>query len=277
MKNIILILILSILFSNFYGQNIFRISEDSNFIILSKIDSIKENNINKIAFFTDLNSGKKRVFNFKTYYDFFGYAISEHQINENDTILIFANNKKDSLINRFAINENAKIIYNSLVEFKEIKEIKNNRKRLNKFKKWFVKTSIENGIKPYMSSMMRNKNERNYFFNLINLPENKFVFNNLQKNILTKNISKSRCLEFQDFYIVYLMRYSYDDKFEKKLKKIMINYCIPFGDGHIQMMKTIMYNKKSKELEKIYNNYKNNYFGDLEKAKKIYNEFIEKI
>lgn len=276
-KKITALIITLFFFSKTYSQNIVRISENSDLTILAKIDSIKENETDKIAYLTDLNSGRKKHLKFKTYYDFYGYKISRYQINPNDTILIFADIENDSLKNQLAINENPRAIYKSLISLKKIKETKNNRKRLEQLKKWFVTSEYDKGIKPYLSRIMRNDNNRTYFFDLFNVSENQLVFDKAQKQSLTKEISKSRCLKFEDFYIVYLMRYSYDLEFEKDLKNIMTTYCLPFGDAQLHMMKTILYNKQNKELEDVYERYRKVYYGDLEEAKKVYNEFIEKI
>lgn len=276
-KKITTSIIILLFFSKTYSQNIVRISENSDLTILTKVDSIKESEIGKIAYLTDLNSGQKRILKFKTFIDSFGYKIPQHQINPNDTILIFANIENDSLKNQLAINENSETIYKSLISLKEIKKTKNDKKKLKQLKKWFVISESEKSIKPYLSRIMRNDNDRNYFFGLFNVSENQLVFNKSQKQSLTKEISKSRCLKFEDFYIVYLMRYSYDLDFEKDLKNIMATYCLPFGDAQLHMMKTILYNKQNKELERVYEHYRKIYFGELDEAKKIYNEFIKKI
>lgn len=277
MKNILGIFILSLLISKAYGQNIFKISENSDLTILAEIDSTFTKNNSNYARIKNLNSNKTQLIKFTQTVGTTGRIVQRHKIKQNDTILLFANIENDTLIKNLAINENPKSIYNSIQIFNEKKIIKNNTKRLNELKEWFVKTSTDNGLKPYLSRIMRDDEERNYFFDLIDLPENKFAFNNRQKKILNKNISESRCLKFEDFYIVYLMRYSYDSEFEKNLKKIMATYCLPFGDAQLHMMKTIMFNKQSKELEEIYSRYKKIYFSDSEEAKKAYEEFVNEI
>lgn len=277
MKYILRIFILSLFFSKVYGQNIFKISENSDLTVLATIDSTFTKNKLHYARIKNLNSNKTQFIKFTQTVGTTGREVCRHKIRQKDTIILFANIQNDTLIKNLAINENPKLIYNSIQVFKEKKKIKNNRKRLNKLKEWFVTTSINNGIKPYLSRIMRNDKERGYFFNLIDLPENQFVFNSSEKKILTKNISQSRCLRFEDFYIVYLMRYSYDSEFEENLKNIMKTYCLPFGDAQLHMMKTIMFNKQSEELEEIYARYKKKYYGNLNEAKKVYNEFTDKI
>jgi len=277
MKNILGIFILLLFLSKSYGQNIFKISENSDLTILATIDSTLTKGKSYYARIKNLNSNELNYIKFEPKTIMARDRRSRYEVHLNDTVFICLNITKDTLKYQFSINENPKLIYNSIQVFKEQKKIKNNRNRLNKLKEWFVTTSTNNGIKPYLSRIMRNDKERDYFFSLIDLPENQFIFNSSEKKILTKNISQSKCLKFEDFYIVYLMRYSYDSEFEENLKNIMETYCLPFGDAQLHMMKTIMFNKQSEELEEIYARYKKKYYGNLEEAKKVYNEFTDKI
>lgn len=256
------------------GQNIIKLSEQSDLILLAKVDSIFNKENAKYAKLTTLNSNVTKYIKIESKTTIARNYRRRYQINKKDTVLAFMSIKDNVLTLKLSINENPNLIYNSLLEFKNIK--KNNGK-LKAFKNWFVQSGTNQGIKPYLSKIMRDKKERDYLFSLIGETENKFIFSNSQKEVLTKSISKSRCLKFEDFYIVYLMRYSYDSKFEQHLKDIMATYCLPFGDAQLHMMETIIYNKKSDKLKEIYSRYRKKYFGNLEQAKKIYDEFINNI
>lgn len=277
MKNMLIIIITFLFLTELNGQNIFRISENSDLTILAHVDSIQNNANEKIAYLKDKESNEQRILKFEDYRDFFGWKIPEHQIHVNDTLLVFANTQNDTLINRIAISKKAEFIYNSLVSFQNITLIPNKKKRLSELKKWFVSTSTNIGMKENLSGMMRNDKERDYFFLLAGISEDQLVFNKSEKKILTKSISESRCLKFEDFHVVYLMRYSYDKEFENNLKKIMSTYCIPFGDGHLHMMRTILFNKKNWELLDVYLRFKKVFIQIDDEAKKVYNEFIDKI
>jgi len=263
------------------SQNIFKILENTDSVILAEVDSIYTQNKSQYAIINQLSDDSN-----KTYIVNLSPTRATRRLNKrnkikvSDTIVIFSNfkNGNDTLMNSLVINKNPQQVYNSILKFEKLKRITKTKKRLKAFKEWFVSTSKNEGIKAYLSRIMRKNIERNYFFNLIRLSEEEFIFNNPQKSVLIENISESRCLKFEDFYIVYLMRYSYDSEFEEELKNIMSTYCLPFGDAHLNMMETILYNnKENKNLQEIYTRFKKQYYSNIDIAKKTFDEFLNKI
>jgi hypothetical protein len=258
-------------------QNIIKIANDSQLVFLAKVDSITKTENYNFAYLKNVNSNERKLLKFKPQSDYFGYKTEEYQINKNDTILVFAEIKNDTIVNKLAINKNQKELYNIILQFNKVKSEVNYKKRLDNLKKWIITATKHKDFKPYLTKIIRNDNERNYFFNLVNITESDLKFNKKEKKTLKHELINEKCLKFENFYIVYLMRYSYDQDFEGLIKPILYNYCLPFGDGHLQMMETILYNKKSDELKGIYSKFQKTYYGNLNEAKKIYNEFINKI
>lgn len=260
-----------------HSQNLIKIANESELVFLATVDSIvpiKDGNLGYLKIF---DNEERRLFKFKIQRDSFGHLSPEYVINANDTIVILAQTKNDTIVNRLTVSKNAMAVYKAITQLNKVKRQNNYNRRVNLFEKWFVDVGVNKGFKPFLTKIIRSDNDRKYFFDYVGVQESEVKFSAKQKKRLEQEFSSEKCLSHGNFYIVYMLRYSYDVNFQAILKRILSNYCFPFGDGHKHMIDTILYNNKSPELTEIYSRYKKIYYGDMTEAKKVYDEFLSKL
>lgn len=169
------------------------------------------------------------------------------------------------------------MVYNAIKQLNKVKAEANAKERTALLITWFMDAARNKGFKPWLTRIIvRRSSERDYFFNLVNVAEADVKFSAKQKKLLEQEFSADRCLKSENFYIVYLLRYSYDKELEGVLKELLSHYCLPFGDIHIYIMETILYNNKNPELAEIYTRFRKIY-ADTNEGKKVYNEFLDKL
>lgn len=268
---------LSLLCSVAYSQNIVKIAQESGVMYLATVDSIVVTGTGNLGYLKSLNGKEHKILKYKTQRDSYGYLMAEYAIAKNDTIVVFADNKNDTLVNKIAISKDAAVVYNAIKQLDKVKAEANAKKRIALLITWFMDAARNKGFKPWLTRIIvRRSSERDYFFDLVNVAEADVKFSAKQKKLLEQEFSADRCLKSENFYIVYLLRYSYDKELEGILKELLSHYCLPFGDSHIYIMETILHNNKSAELAEIYTRFRKIY-ADTNEGKKVYNEFLDKL
>lgn len=268
-------------------KSFIKMAKEYDLVLVAKIDNIDTVELKNSTFITPLKKAKIEIlksvkgktnfscFFYRDIYNGCGYAPILVQNHNNDTILLFANIRNDSIFQAGVLNQNASEFSERITDFFEINNEVNKINRVEYFKNWIIKCMENEFTLEKVNDIINYEEDFQFTTTYLAINDIELTFSDSQKQIIYNYLRTSQELSYKNRGIVKLLQGINDEEYINILKGFMIKLR---NDPYIEtgfLMECIALSRKNKKLNDISTKYNNDF--TIKVRLKLIKEFISHI